>query len=68
MCKEIGERRVVLHLLVLLHNCQTSEVGINQILNTFMSKTKGFKKCGFACKNDGTELELVSENANGCFQ
>jgi hypothetical protein len=31
-----GERRVILHLMVLLYNFQTYEIGINQILNSFM--------------------------------
>jgi hypothetical protein len=31
-----GERRIILHLMVLLYNFQTSEIGINQILNSFM--------------------------------
>jgi hypothetical protein len=40
--EEFGERKIVLHLMVLLYNFQASRVGINQILNTFMSKTEGF--------------------------
>ena len=31
-----GERRIILHLMVLLYNFQTAEIGINQILNSFM--------------------------------
>jgi hypothetical protein len=31
-----GEHRVILHLIVLLYNFQTNEIGINQILNSFM--------------------------------
>ena len=31
-----------MHLMVLLYNYQCSTVGINQILNTFMSKIEGF--------------------------
>ena len=41
--EEFGERKVVLKLMVLLYNYQTSKVGMNQILNTFMSRTKGFE-------------------------
>ena len=41
--EEFGERKVVIQLMILLYNYQTSKVGINQILNTFMTKTKGFK-------------------------
>ena len=40
--EEFGERKVVLHLMVLLYNFQAAKVGINQIMNTFMSKTEGF--------------------------
>jgi hypothetical protein len=40
--EETGERKIVLHLMVLLYNFQAAQVGINQILNTFMSKTEGF--------------------------
>ena len=40
--EEFGERKVILQLMVLLYNYQASKVGINQILNTFMSKTEGF--------------------------
>ena len=40
--EEMGERRRILHLMVLLYNFNTSTVGINQILNVFMSQTKGF--------------------------
>ena len=38
--EECGERRVILHLMVLLYNFQASAVGINQILNTFMAQKK----------------------------
>ena len=41
--EEFGERKVVISLMILLYNFQTSKVGINQILNTFMSNTKGFE-------------------------
>ena len=40
--EEFGERKVILHLMVLLYNYQASKVGINQILNSFMSRTEGF--------------------------
>jgi transposase-like protein len=40
--EEFGERKIVLHLMVLLYNYQAAKVGINQILNSFMSKTNGF--------------------------
>ena len=38
-----GKRKVVITLMILLYNYQTSKVGMNQILNTFMSKTKRFE-------------------------
>ena len=69
--EEFGERKVVLHLLVLLYNYQTSKVGMNQILNSFMSKTKGFESYAYAYYHpaDGTETELrlVPETANNFF-
>ena len=40
--EEFGERKVILNLMVLLYNYQTNTTGINHILNSFMSKTKGF--------------------------
>ena len=68
--EEFGERKVVLHLLVLLYNYQTSKVGMNQILNSFMSKTKGFESYAYTYYHlaDGeTELRLVPETANNFF-
>jgi hypothetical protein len=53
--EEFGERQIVLHLMVLLYNFQASKVGINQILNTFMSKTEGFYSYS------------ITENANEQF-
>ena len=41
--EEFGERKVVLTLMILLYNYQTSKVGVNMILNSYMSKTKGFQ-------------------------
>ena len=40
--EEFGERKVILKLQVLLYNYQTSTIGINPILNLFMSRTEGF--------------------------
>ena len=40
--EEFGERKVILQLMVLLYNYQASKVGINEILNSFMEKTKYF--------------------------
>ena len=44
--EEFGERKIILHLLVLLYNFQASTVGINMILNTYMSQTEGFYSYG----------------------
>lgn len=41
--EELGDRKIILNLLLLLYNYQCSAVGINQILNTFMSNTSGFE-------------------------
>ena len=54
--EDFGERKVILNLMVLLYNYQASTVGINQILNTFMSKTDGFYS-----------HDAVSIDANGVF-
>ena len=62
-----GERKIILYLMVLLYNFQTEKVGINQILNTFMSRTRGFESYGFTYKNNGSELHIVSERANAVF-
>ena len=37
--EEMGERKVILNLMVLLYNYQASTFSMNQILNTFMSRT-----------------------------
>ena len=56
--ENFGERKVILlNLMVLLYNYQASTVGINQILNTFMSKTEGF----YSHDND------ISDTANDVF-
>jgi hypothetical protein len=36
--EEQGKRKVILQLVVLLHNFKTRRVGMNQITNTFMSE------------------------------
>ena len=38
--EERGERKVILQLMVNLYNFQTTKVGINQILNTYMPKVE----------------------------
>ena len=40
--EHFGERKVILHLHVLLYNFQASKMGMNQIFNTYMNKKKGF--------------------------
>ena len=55
--KEFGERKVILHLMVLLYNFQTEEVHINMITNSFMSKTKGFYSYNMSA-------DQLSESAN----
>ena len=62
--EEAGERKIAMHLMILLCNCQTAQVGINQILNTFMSRTKGFPQRSFAHCNDAQELVIVNEHAS----
>ena len=37
--EEIGERKVVLSLMVYLYNFQTSQIDINQIMSSFYEKT-----------------------------
>ena len=40
--EEIGERKVILKLMVLLYNFSASKVGINEILNTFMMEKTNY--------------------------
>ena len=61
--EEAGERKIIMHLMILLHNCQTAKVGINQILSSFMSATHGCPQHSHACKNGATELVIVPESA-----
>eukprot|EP00536_Pseudo-nitzschia_multiseries_P006357 jgi/Psemu1/65555/estExt_Genemark1.C_1340006 len=42
LLEETGDRRIILKLVVVLYNFQTAKVGINTILNTYMSETEGF--------------------------
>ena len=67
-CEEAGERKIAMHLMILLCNCQTAKVGINQILDTFMSRTKGCPQHTFACCNNAQELVIVDEHASIQFQ
>ena len=36
--EELGEREVILKLMVLLYNCQMYQLGINQIMSSFYEK------------------------------
>ena len=40
--KEFGVRKVILKLMMLLYNYQTGQVGINHILNSYMSNIEEF--------------------------
>ena len=55
--EEFSERKVILHLMVLLYNFQTAEDQINEITNIFMSKTRGFYSYNM-------NVEDLSESAN----
>jgi hypothetical protein len=55
--EDFGERKVILNLMVLLYNYQTSTVGINHIKNSFMSTTGGFHSYSYN----------IDETANNVF-
>ena len=42
LLEDKGERKVIMQLMVYLHNFQASRVGINEILNSFMGQSNGF--------------------------
>ena len=42
LCKETQDRKVILRLIVHLHNFQISQVGINQILISFYDRNAGY--------------------------
>ena len=71
--EEFGERKVILNLMVVLYNFQTSTVGINHILNSFMSNTKGFKSYDAAKEFRGRTTpfhsypQRIDANANDVF-
>jgi len=54
--EDYGERKVILHLMVMLYNYQTSKVGLNQIMNVFMSKTPGFQSYNTTLSEDGNGI------------
>ena len=51
--EELGERDVILKLMVLLYNYQMSQLGINQITSSFCEKTGYFVHTG------------INDDANG---
>ena len=69
--EDFGDRKIIMNLVVALYNFQTSAVGINQILNTFASKTKGFHSYAFTIsytdENNEQHAGHVQETANGYF-
>ena len=54
--EDFDERKFVLNLVVLLYNFQTHNIGIYQILDTFMSQTEGFYLYGRARVNETANL------------
>ena len=75
--EEFGDRRIILHLMVMLYNWQTRKVGINHILNSYMSKTSGFvsyrgkkrkkKRASYYSYTHNGELVRISATANDLF-
>ena len=64
--EEAGERKVILNLMVLLYSFQTSAIGMNEILNSFMSRTAGFGSFqGNVYSND--RVHQINETANDVF-
>jgi hypothetical protein len=54
---DFQDRRIILQLMVLLYNYQTYNVGINHIMNSYMSTTKGFHSYN----------RSIKPTANNCF-
>ena len=52
--EENGDRQVILRLMVHLYNFQTAQVGINQIMNSYMDKTGHFG--GAAINEDANDF------------
>ena len=48
MYEERGDRKIILSLMVHLYNYQTSQVGINQILNSFCEENSYYDHDGIA--------------------
>ena len=61
---EFHERKVIMNLMVLLYNYQTSKIGINTILNSYMSRTDGFDSYAFTSSG---ERFSIDDSANGIF-
>ena len=62
---DFQDRKVIMNLMVLLYNYQTYNVGINHILNNYMSKTPGFSSHKVRFHSYNTTLTTT---ANGVFK
>eukprot|EP00536_Pseudo-nitzschia_multiseries_P003891 jgi/Psemu1/8794/gm1.8794_g len=60
LLEETGDRRIILKLVVLLYNFQTAKVGINTILNTYMSQTKGFFSYGLVPTETANNVSSIT--------
>ena len=64
-CEEDGQRKITLHLMVLLYNFTTSKMGMNQILNTFLPR---YSKDSNYWLNENHVDPTANELANGLLQ
>ena len=55
------DRRVSLHLMILLYNYQTARVGINQILNTYMSETPGLNYYAYTSAGERSQVDETAD-------
>ena len=63
--EEDGQRKITLHLMVLLYNFTTSKMGMNQILNTFLPR---YSKDSNYWLNENHVDPTANELANGLLQ
>eukprot|EP00536_Pseudo-nitzschia_multiseries_P012703 jgi/Psemu1/32882/gm1.32882_g len=56
LLEDFGDRKVILNVMMLLYNYQTSTVGHNQILNVFMQKKNGYFSYDTEPTEDATGL------------
>ena len=61
------DRKVSMQLLVLLYNFQTSKIGINTILNTFMARTEGFSSSAGVAFTSAGERVAINASADNLF-